>query len=85
MSFINKLDKLILAERLYDDVCKEESCFKISDLRVDGYDIMNLGYTGKQIGQILKLLLDAVVNEEVQNNHDRLLYYVNQNANLLTN
>ncbi len=48
-------------------------CVAISQLAVDGKDMVALGASGAQIGQILKKLLDSVICEILPNSRDVLL------------
>lgn len=47
--------------------------YNLSDLAVDGNDLISIGYQGKHIGIILNELLDMVMDDAVQNIHDELL------------
>lgn len=67
----------IYLERLKAQVryCIEyNEVYKISYLAVNGNDLLNLGYKGKEIGNALNQLLDMVMKEEVQNVKEDLLY-----------
>lgn len=56
------------------EVLDSESCFKISDLAVNGNDLMNIGIPeGKMIGHILAYLLESVIDNNVKNNKDDLI------------
>jgi tRNA nucleotidyltransferase (CCA-adding enzyme) len=46
--------------------------YSISYLAINGNDILALGYEGKQIGNILKQLLDLVMKEQLENNKQQL-------------
>jgi len=52
----------------------------IKELAINGNDLMNLGYKGKEIGDTLKSLLLKTYNDEVPNNREDLLGYVNNNT-----
>ena len=58
-----------------DEVVANENAFKITDLVVDGKDIMELFNVkpGPIIGQTLKALFEAVLDEQVENDRDALL------------
>ena len=65
----------------YDEVIKsmtqkiinEDNVFKIKDLEVDGYDVIKFGFKGKEIGIILKDLLNKVIDHKIPNKRERLL------------
>ncbi len=63
-----KLEKFNLACETFSRVVEEEECFKLSDLAVNGHDLIRLGITnGKDIGNTLKLLLSLVIDEKLDN------------------
>lgn len=47
--------------------------YKISQLDIDGNDLIELGYRNKQVGQCLLCLLDAVMKESVDNQKENLM------------
>ena len=60
--------------QLLEKIEKENSCLKLSDLAVNGKDLMELGFApGPQLGQALETLLDSVLEEEVPNEKEALL------------
>lgn len=74
--------KLLYLERIkaiYNELLREEQCFKLADLKVNGNDIISQGIPrGKRVGEILELLFNMVVNEEIENNREILLKKVNE-------
>jgi tRNA nucleotidyltransferase (CCA-adding enzyme) len=55
-------------------VISGNECFSLDSLKVNGKDLILIGITnGKDIGYILKQLLDLVVREGIPNSHDALL------------
>ena len=71
-----KLSRIDLIESELNAVLEENSCFKLSDLAVNGKDIVSLGLKGKEIGDTLKALLNMVIEEKIQNNRKDLLNYI---------
>lgn len=58
------------------NIIEENNCFQIKDLKVNGYDIMKLGIQeGREIGRSLNFLLEAVINEIVENDKEKLIEY----------
>ncbi|MCY7008522.1 CCA tRNA nucleotidyltransferase [Fusobacterium simiae] len=53
----------------------------INDLVINGKDLIELGFTGKEIGQIKKELLDKYLSEEIQNEKEEMLNYVKEKYN----
>ena len=58
---------------LIAEIEAENACLSLSDLAVNGHDLMALGIEGKAIGQTLNLLLDNVLDEKLENQKDALL------------
>ena len=59
--------------RLLEEIRREDSCLKITDLAVNGEDLMALGYQGRQIGERLHWLLEQVLEETLPNDRHALL------------
>lgn len=66
-----------LHERLKRAVEKQMQV-TVNDLAVNGKDLIELGFTGKEIGEIKKELLDKYLSEEIQNNKEEMLEYVKE-------
>lgn len=76
-------DILILNGNLSEEIEKEISdiiekceCFKICDLKINGYDLLSLGFDGKKIGAILDNILSLVIDEKLPNNKENLILYI---------
>lgn len=59
-----------------------DECFTINRLAVDGNDMRELGFTSKQIGKVLELLLKEVIYQQGSNNHEWL---INKAKSLINN
>ena len=64
-----------------EQICDEALCLHICDLAVNGNDLKELGLSNRQIGEGLKLLLDAVIEEKTVNEKDSLLDYLKESLN----
>jgi tRNA nucleotidyltransferase (CCA-adding enzyme) len=64
--------------RLAEEIRAENACLTLKDLAVNGHDLMALGYKGKAIGETLNRLLTSVLEEELPNEKDALLQYVQE-------
>ena len=51
----------------------ENACLSLKDLAVDGHNLMQLGMTGREIGQTLHDLLEQVMDEKLPNEKNALL------------
>lgn len=74
-----KLRELDALEALAKEIRAEALCVHLSDLAVDGRDLMEQGLSGKDIGQGLNMLLDAVIEERTENSKQALLAYLREN------
>ena len=61
---------------LADKIIESGECFSLSNLAVNGEDLSALGFKGKEIGAALKLLLDAVIEERLPNDFNKLIKYL---------
>ena len=66
-----------LHERLKRAVEKQMQV-TVNDLAINGKDLIELGFTGTEIGQIKKELLDKYLSEELQNEKEEMLNYVKE-------
>lgn len=66
-----------LHERLKRAVEKQMQ-ITVNDLAVNGKDLIELGFTGKEVGEIKKELLDKYLSEEIQNNKEEMMEYVKE-------
>ena len=62
----------IIKER-FSKIIDEDQALKVADLKINGYDLINLGLQGKQIGDCLNYLLALVLEDATLNNHETLI------------
>ena len=68
-------NQIVIIEDLTVSAPKTKDFVKITkDLKVDGNDLKALDLRGKAIGDMLKLLLDAVIEEKCENKREALLH-----------
>ena len=70
LSLRNSIDEMAILEKCRD------CCYSIDRLDVNGKDILSLGYHGTEIGEMKKLLLQAVIDGEVENKKEALLKFL---------
>ena len=63
------------SEKLLDEILKNNECYLISQLDINGRDLMLMGFSGIQTGKILNALLKKVINDEIENNKTALKEY----------
>lgn len=69
-----KLAKIDTAKAQFEQIMAENQCFSLKQLAVNGRDIIDMGVTGgKQIGRLLNLLLDSVIDGTLPNEKAALL------------
>ena len=66
-----------LHERLKRAVEKQMQV-TVNDLAINGKDLIELGFNGKEIEEIKKELLDKYLSEEIQNNKEEMMEYVKE-------
>ena len=66
-----------LHERLKRAVEKQMQV-TVNDLAINGKDLIDLGFSGKEIGEIKKDLLDKYLSEEIKNEENEMLNYVKE-------
>lgn len=69
------LAELCETEQLLNDVLREAHCLSLRELAVNGNDMKALGLAGPAIGNMLRLLLDSVLEETVPNEKQALLSF----------
>lgn len=70
------LSNLNVVRTILEEVLREKDCFSVKNLAINGTDLMNLGWKGKAIGGALKVLVQKVIDEELENDRDVLLQAV---------
>lgn len=74
-----------LLDRIYDldeiantcyNLIKENKIITIKKLKINGTDLINMGFIGSEIGKTLKTILDAVVDSKVENEREDLIRFV---------
>lgn len=76
-------DRMIHYEKLIaisNEVISSKACVKKSDLAVNGHDIAELGFVGKDIGTILAHVLSRVIDGDISNDKSLIIKYVRSNG-----
>lgn len=68
-----KLALLDECEAMLESILSEKECFSLSQLAVNGRDLLALGLRGPKIGTALEQLLHKVIDGKLPNDHDTLL------------
>ena len=69
-----KLNLLSKSREKISDIIKNNECYSLKQMKIDGRDLIELGYVkGKKIGEVLSYLLDIVIQDPKLNNKKRLI------------
>lgn len=69
-----RLEKIKKIKELLEEMLIDNKSFTVKDLDIKGSDLIEIGYKqGKQIGDVLYVLLNHVINKEISNDKERLL------------
>lgn len=74
----DRLEHFDRLEALLNDVLAQDACFSVRKLAVTGRDLQTLGLRGREIGQAQRRLVDAVIDEQVENEREALLAFLQQ-------
>lgn len=75
-----KLKEIYEAELVIDEIIKNNQCYSLKSLALRGDDLIAEGIKeGSEIGRILSELLNMVINEELENDREKLLKYAVKN------
>ena len=70
----DRLNQLEAIDKRIDELVRSAACFSLADLAVNGDDLQQLGYrVGRQLGDTLQTLLDAVIDGDLPNERATLL------------
>ena len=65
-----------LTEERIQRIKRDGFCASLSDLAIGGKDLLALGMSGKEVGEVLSFLLDAVTEEPMLNTMEKLMQLV---------
>ena len=73
-----RLQKLDAAKVCLEEVLKEKPAFSVKDLEIDGKDVMKYMLMDEcpEVGYWLKHILKMVIDGDLQNNREDLIYYM---------
>ena len=74
----SRIEKVCNIESIFEEILQEQECFSLKDLAVNGNDVkktMNLN-EGKDVGYWLNEILKRVMDGELKNNRDDLIYWM---------
>lgn len=72
-AYLGRQKEIDALEKLLQSILDKDACFSLKQLAVNGNDLLDKGYRGKEIGQALRFLLDAVIDGKLPNEKAALL------------
>lgn len=67
-------------EAIARGILESNQCFSLKDLAIKGNDLSAFGLKGREIGEALGILLNAVIDGKVENTNDALSEYYHTNV-----
>lgn len=74
--FLGRSEHFDVLDKLADEIISQKQCFSLSELDINGNDLIALGYEGREIGASLHLLLEAVIGGKVENKKESLIKFL---------
>ena len=68
-----RMDAIFEFEKTVKDIIKNGECFTLKNLKINGNDLKELGFSGKDIKQKLISLLYDVMYDKVENDREKLI------------
>lgn len=76
---MDRIEKVNTIKKILNDILKENYCFSLKNLAINGDDLIQIGFKpGKELGNLLNILLKEVIDEELENDRDILLNMAKQ-------
>ena len=76
---LKRLNKIFFVKSILEDILNNKECFSRKDLDINGNDLIDLGFRGKEIGEILNSCLKSVIDGETLNINYELTQFVLDN------
>lgn len=73
------LAQIDATESIINELLADNICLSLTDLEINGNDLMSVGIKGEKIGHILKQILSRVSHGEISNDRDKILTYIKEN------
>ena len=78
-----RLLNLVSIESKLDLILSQNECFNLKDLRINGGDLIDIGFKkGKEIGETLKYLLELVIQNPKLNEKEELIKLAKEKLNV---
>ncbi len=61
---------------MINEILNKQECFSKKDLKINGNDLISMGFKGKEIGKILDKVLELVINDTLKNDYNDICKYI---------
>lgn len=65
--------EIVRLQKRISEILQMDNAFKVKDLDISGNELISLGFEGKEVGEVLKWLLDIVVEDQKLNRNEELI------------
>ncbi len=70
-----RLEELEDTKKVIFEILESGECFKTNQLKISGDDLLDLGFKGKELGEVLKKILELVINGQLKNERITLVKF----------
>ena len=76
-----QLNDLEWVRRTAEDIIEKHECLSVKELAVNGNQLMEAGFSGAQLGRILNLMLEEVIEDRLENSSEVLMKFADERRN----
>ena len=70
--------KLVAVEKMMNNIIATNECYSLKQLHINGNDLIGLGFHGKEVGEVLNILLEKVIDNKEYNHKLALIVLANR-------
>ncbi len=61
---------------MINEIIENQECFSVKNLKINGNDLISMGFKGKEIGKVLDNILELVIRDKLNNEINEIKEYV---------